>query len=51
MLKPEEWLEKVRIKLIVKEKKLLRKQVNGFQNIREELQHHYTEKDYRDNIP
>jgi len=35
MLKPEEWLERVRIKLTEKENKPLEKLVNGFQNIRE----------------
>jgi hypothetical protein len=36
MLKQEGWQEKVRIKLIVKEKKLLRKQVNGLEKIRDD---------------
>lgn len=35
MLKLEEWLVKVKIKFMVKEKRLLRRQANGYQSIRE----------------
>ena len=35
MLKPDVWLVKVRIKLMEKERRLLEKQANGCQNIRE----------------
>ena len=38
MPKLDEWLVKVRIKLTEKEKKLLRRQANGFPNIREVVQ-------------